>query len=205
MAIQRSTLLALTVSVCSLCVGVPALAAAPGLHSGKYEALMLAVTPEHQVEGFYSEQMGEGVSRCAFYLQGNVERASTATLATWMDENYPGRLEANADGVSLTIEKGQEHPGCINVMMPEIATGLDLTLTANKQWIGLVIVSADKAYLQKQPDAKAGHRAYIVKNDVVGVLAFKKGWAQVEFINAQDRSFTGWISQDQYARLKPKS
>jgi hypothetical protein len=35
---------------------------------------------------------------------------------------------------------------------------------------------------------------------VVGVLAFKNGWAQVEFVNAQDRSFTGWISLDQYAR-----
>jgi hypothetical protein len=32
-------------------------------------------------------------------------------------------------------------------------------------------------------------------------LAFKDGAAQVEFINADNRSFTGWISQDQYARL----
>lgn len=38
---------------------------------GKYEGLMLAVTPEHQVEGFYAEELGEGVTRgCAFYLQG---------------------------------------------------------------------------------------------------------------------------------------
>ncbi|WP_339418762.1 MULTISPECIES: hypothetical protein [unclassified Pseudomonas] len=93
------------------------------------------------------------------------------------------------------------HPGCLNVLMPEIATGLDLTQTANKKWIGLAKVSADKAYLLNTPSAKAAKRPYIVKNDVVGVLAFKHGWAQVEFINAQTRSFTGWISQDQYSRL----
>ena len=67
-------------------------------------------------------------------------------------------------------------------------------------------VSADKAYLLKTPGAKTAKRPYIVKRDVVGVLAFKDGWAQVEFINADDRSFTGWISQDQYSRLAaPKS
>ena len=103
--------------------------------------------------------------------------------------------------VTLTVAQGRQHPGCINVLMPEIATGLELSQTASKQWIGLVTVSADKAYLLKTPGAKAAKRPYIVKHDVVGVLAFKDGWAQVEFINADDRSFTGWISQAQYARL----
>lgn len=177
--------------------------AGPGaLHSGKYEGLMLAVTPEHQVEGYYAEALGEGVTRsCAFYLQGK-----PAALTTWLNDAYPGSLTPSSDGVTLTVEQGREHPGCMNVLMPEIATGLDLTQTANKQWIGLVTVSADKAYLLKTPAAKPSKRPYIVKNDVVGVLAFKGGWAQVEFINADDRSFTGWISQDQYTRLAaPKS
>ena len=158
---------------------------------------MLAVTPDHKVEGFYSESMGEGVTRsCAFYLQGKPD-----TLTTWFDDAYAGSVAPSSDGVTLTVEQGRQHPGCINVLMPEIATGLDLTQTANKKWIGLVTVSADKAYLLKTPVTKAAKRPYIVKNDVVGVLAFKDGWAQVEFINADDRSFTGWISQDQYRRL----
>ena len=146
--------------------------------------------------------MGEGVTRrCAFYLQGKPE-----ALTTWLDDAFPGSVTASSDGVTLSVERGREHPGCINVLMPEIATGLDLTQTASKNWIGLVTVSADKAYLQKTPGAKAIKRPYIVKDDVVGVLAFKEGWAQVEFINVQDRSFIGWISQDQYARLSaPKN
>lgn len=189
----------LAMSVLSLCVVAPAFAGAPALHSGKYEGLMLAVTPQHQVEGFYAEELGEGVTRsCAFYLQGDAK-----ALTTWLDDAYPGSVTASSDGVTLTVEQGRQHPGCMSVLMPEIATGLDLTQTANKQWIGLVTVSADKAYLLKTPGAKAAKRPYIVKEDVVGVLAYKDGWAQVEFINAQNRSFTGWISEDQYARLAP--
>ena len=187
----------LAIGVLSLCAVGPALAGSAALHSGKYEGLMLAVTPEHQVEGFYTESMGEGVTRsCAFYLQGKPD-----ALTTWLDDAYPGSVAPSSDGVTLTVEEGRQHPGCINVLMPEIATGLDLTQTASKKWIGLVTVSADKAYLQKTPGAKAAKRPYIVKNDVVGVLAFKDGWAQVEFINAEDRSFKGWITQDQYSRL----
>jgi len=187
----------LAMSVLSLCALVPALAGAAELHSGKYEGLMLAVTPEHQVEGYYAEELGEGVTRsCTFYLQGQPE-----ALTTWLDKAYPGSVAASSDGVTLTVEQGREHPGCISVLMPEIATGLDLAQTASKQWIGLVTVTADKAYLLKKPGAEAAKRAYIVKDDVVGVLAFKDGWAKVEFTNAKDHTYTGWISQDQYARL----
>lgn len=125
----------------------PAFAGSAALHSGKYEGLMLAVTPANQVEGFYSEAMGEGVSRrCTFYLQGKPE-----ALTTWLDAAYPGSVAVASDGVVLTVEQGRQHPGCINVLMPEIATGLDLTQTASKKWIGLVTVSADKAYLLKTP------------------------------------------------------
>lgn len=185
------------VVVLSLCAVVSAAAGAGELHSGKYEALMLAVTPEHQVEGYYAETLGEGVTRsCAFYLQGQPE-----ALTTWLDNAYPGSVVPSSGGVTLTVEQGREHPGCLSVLMPEIATGLELTETANTQWIGLVTVSADKAYLLDEPDADAAKRPYIVKDDVVGVLAFKDGWAKVEFTNAKDHTYTGWISQDQYARL----
>ncbi|MBJ2179004.1 hypothetical protein JC795_12455 [Pseudomonas veronii] len=192
----------LAMGVLSWCAVAPVFAGSAVLHSGKYEGLMLAVTPEHQVEGFYAEELGEGVTRgCAFYLQGQPD-----ALTTWLYDAYPGSVAPSSDGVTLTVEQGRQHPGCISVLMPEITTGLDLSQTANKPWIGLVTVSADKAYLLKTPRAKAAKRAYIVKGDVVGVLAFKDGWAQVEFVNAQDRSFIGWISQDQYARLAaPKS
>lgn len=192
----------LVAAAMSCCVGTPAFAVDLALHSGKYEQLMLAVTPEHQIEGFYAEERGDGPTfSCAFYLQGKVGSGKDVSVSTWLDEVYPGTVKPSADGVTLTVEQGQQHPGCMNVLMPEIATGLELTQTASKKWIGLVTVSADKAWLQKTPGAKDTRGPYIVKGDVVGVLAFKNGAAQVEFINARSRSFTGWISQEQYARL----
>lgn len=192
----------LAIGVLSLCAVAPVFADATALHSGKYEGLMLAVTPQHQVEGYYAEELGEGVTRsCAFYLQGPPE-----ALTTWLDEAYPGSVAPSSDGVILTVEQGRQHPGCLSVLMPEIATGLDLTQTASNPWIGLVTVSAEKASLLEKPGETAGKHPYIVKDDVVGVLAFKDGWAQVEFTNAKDHTFTGWISQDQYSRLSaPKN
>ena len=110
----------LAVGVLSLCAAAPVLAGSPALHSGKYEGLMLAVTPEHQVEGYYAEEMGEGVTRsCTFYLQGK-----PSALTTWNDTAYPGSVAPSSDGVTLTVAEGRQHPGCLNVLMPEIATGL---------------------------------------------------------------------------------
>lgn len=185
-----------------LCSALPALAGAPVLKSGQYESLMLAVTPEHQVEGYYSEELGQGVTRhCTFYLKGKVEDAAATPITTWLDEAYPGSVAPVADGVTLTVERGREHPGCPSVLMPEITTGLELSQTASKPWIGLVTISADKAYLLKTAGGKTTKRPYIVKEDVVGVLAYKDGWARVEFINQDDRSFIGWIREGQYSRL----
>ncbi len=192
----------LAAGVTSLYFITPAFAEGSALHSGKYEQLMLAVTPEHQIEGFYAESRGEGTTfSCAFYLQGKVDTGKRAALATWFHDVYPGSVTSSADGVILKIEQGKQHPGCMNVLMPDIATGMELTQTASKQWISLVTVVADKAWLQKSADLNATQGPYVVKGDVVGVLAFTKGGAQVEFINANGRSFIGWINQGQYARL----
>ncbi|MDN5597722.1 MAG: hypothetical protein L0G75_12850, partial [Pseudomonas sp.] len=93
----------LAMGVLSWCAVAPALAGSAALHSGKYEGLMLAVTPGHQVEGFYQESMGEGVARgCTFYLQGKPE-----ALTTWRDAAYPGSLAAAPDGVTLTVAQGR--------------------------------------------------------------------------------------------------
>lgn len=177
---------------------------AANVEAGRYDALMLAVTPDHQVEGYYLEELGEGVSRrCTFYLQGPVTDGKPAPITTWRKQAFAGTLAASDYGVVLTVAQGRDHPGCMSVMAPQITSGLELGRIESKPWIGLVSVSADKAYLQKSAGAKATKRPYIVKNDVVGVLAYKDGWARVEYVNADDRSFTGWIRQDQYSRLTP--
>ncbi|MFJ4345442.1 hypothetical protein [Pseudomonas sp. NPDC089401] len=187
----------------SLSVAVPVFAAGTAIKSGWYEALMLAVTPDHQVEGYYSEERGEGVTfHCAFFLQGQVADAAKTPVKTWSSEVFPGSVAATADGVMLTIKRGTEHDGCMNVMFPGIADGLELGRLASKPWIGLLTLSADKAYLQKRAGGQAVKGPYIVKNDVVGVLVYKDGWAQVEYMNTDARFFKGWVRQDQFSRLQ---
>lgn len=187
----------------SLGLAAPVFAAGSTLASGQYETLMLAVTPEHTVEGYYFEEMGMGVTRkCAFFLQGRVGSATKTPVTTWSGPVFAGSVTPSSDGVTLVVERGTEHLGCMSVMYPDIDKGLDLTRTASKHWIGLLTISADKAYLQKSMGGTATKGPYIVARNVVAVLAYKEGWAQVEYINADAKSFIGWIRQDQYRHLK---
>ena len=182
----------------------PLFAAGNTIVPGRYDAMLLAVTPDHQVQGYYREELGEGVSRrCDFYLQGPIDGAMPAHITTWRTEALPGSLAASDNGVVLTIERGLDHPGCMSVLGPEIATGFDLQRIDKRAWIGLVSISADKAYLLKNPGSSTSKRPYIIKNDVVGVLEYKDGWARVEYVNGDDRSFKGWIRADQFAKLVP--
>ncbi|HYQ23809.1 MAG TPA: hypothetical protein VER16_10435 [Stenotrophomonas sp.] len=187
----------------SLGVAAPACAAGSAPVSGQYETLMLAVTPEHTVEGYYFEELGEGVTRkCAFFLQGRIGTAAATKVTTWSGPVFPGSVTPTADGVNLVVERGTEHLGCGSVMYPDIDKGLDLARTADRKWIGLLTVSAEKAYLQKARGGTAAKGPYIVARNVVAVLAYQDGWAQVEYINADAKSFIGWIRDDQYQHLK---
>jgi len=165
----------------SLSIAAPAFAGSAAIKSGWYETLMLAVTPDHQVEGYYAEERGEGVTfHCAFFLHGQIAGAAKTPVKTWSSEVFPGSVAAAADGVLLTIKRGTEHDGCMNVMFPGIADGQALSRLSSKPWIGLLTISADKVYLQRKAGDLAGKGPYIVKNDVVAMLAYKDGWAQVE-------------------------
>jgi len=174
------------------------------LSPGQYEGLMVAITPDHKVEGYFSEEIGEGVSRrCAFYFQGQLDDATPMRVTTWSRRAFPGSVAATADGVELRVPKGQEHPGCGSVLGPMISTGLALSRTASKRWVGLATVSVERAYLQKNLGEHGSTGPYIIKGDVVGLLAYQRGWAHVEFTGNDERSHIGWIRQDQLNPLKP--
>ena len=186
-------------------LGLPASAQAklPSLHSGKYESLMLAISPDDRVDGYFSEQSGDAF-HCSFYLKGKIGPAGLIQVQTWADSQplRPGVIDLTGGSVTLVIPGAREYAGCANVLMPEIETGIEYTQTRKADWIGLVTISAEKALLQATPEAKAKHKAYVVKGDVVGILGYQDGWAQVEFISDQDRSFKGWINQAQYRAIE---
>lgn len=183
-------------------------AAAQGLESGIYEQLLLAVTADHQVKGFYQEDMGTGVTRsCAFVFTGSISAPDRpAGIISWSSSSLPGTVNADSDGLVLTIPHGQQHDGCVNVMTPDIDTGLTLTKTEAEHWVDLVRISGDKAPLLTSPDAAAKHHGYVVKDNVVAVSAYRDGWAEVVYTAPDGRHFTGWIAKNQYQALQaPKS
>lgn len=194
---MRNIVLALTLSVSTAPF-------AATLQSGVYEELQLAVSPSGEVTGYYSETMGVGVTRnCAFALAGKVSPTGAAEISSWSSDVLPGHLSATADGVALAIPNGQSHDGCMNVMVPQINEGIALSKTQSTQWISLAEVVDDRVYLSSTPDASTRRKAWIVKDDVVGVLKTGQGWTQIQFISEAGKSTTGWVNSTSIKPLTP--
>lgn len=161
--------------------------------AGQYEGLMVAVSPQGAVTGHYVEEQGEGVvKRCAFSLSGQLAAGGEAAIRSWSSVQLPGRLKFDKEGVTLTLPEGTQHDGCGLVLMPQIATGLALDLVAPAGWTALHHITADKAPFFDTPQSAKPRRAYVVKGDVVGVLAEQDGWVRVEY-PAKGKRVAGWL------------
>ena len=185
-------------------LAAPALvsAQAAGLASGVYEGLMLAVAPDGHLSGFYREEQGEGVvKRCTFYLVGQSVDGQ-AQIQTWSDQGLPGRLTSQGASVTLTIPRGREHAGCGLVLMPEVATGLRLDRVATAQWSELRSIATERADLFKDAGGATRLRAYLVKGDVVGVVAEQVDWVKIEYVSGTHRT-RGWIRAVDCSKLVP--
>lgn len=162
------------------------------LKSGVYEGLMLAVNKNGDVTGYFNEKQGQGVEKgCSFYLRGT-HAAGQVNVVTWQENKLPGILTAAADGVVLHIPNGRSHPGCQSVLLPQIDKGLAFDLTAAAAWDELRVVQSAKANLYKEPDQAKKMKSYLVRGDVVGVLANKDGWFSIEY-RADTKKISAWV------------
>ncbi|MCL2891545.1 hypothetical protein [Brenneria tiliae] len=179
-------------------------ALAKPLLSGVYENLFLAVSPLGAITGYYHEEMGEGTTRsCEFALTGQASKDGYSEIISWSDAIRPGTLKTSQDGITLTVPQGQQHAGCINVMMPQIDSGLDLEKNFDTHWIQLVQITDNKAILHIDPKETANPHGYVVKNDVVGIITQQSGWSLVEYISDERKSTRGWIEDKQFKTLTP--
>ncbi len=92
----------------------------------------------------------------------------------------------------MHLPNGRSHPGCQSVLLPQIDQGLTFDLTAAARWQELSFVQSAKAYLYKEPDEAKKMKSYLVKGDVVGVLAYKGGWVSVEY-NTGVKKLRAWV------------
>jgi len=174
---------------------------AGNINSGKYESIMLAITPDKTLQGYYSETMPDDVPKsCQFYFEGKIIDTSKIKIDTWSEEIFPGTAKIENNKITLSIPEARNHPGCMNLLAPDIVTGIDYELISSKKWIELVSITDDKAYLLPTPDSSK-QKVYVVKGNIVGVLNYKDDWANIEYISDSNKSYKGWIKKSQYQNI----
>lgn len=170
--------------------------------SGQYEFIKIAVTPDNRIEGFYFEEMGEGVvRRCDFLFEGKISDQGKTPIKTYSSEIIEGMLDHSKD--SMLLEVAADHPGCGSVSASEAVYGLDVALLEPKNWIGIGVTKDEKVYLKASLlDEKEG-KVYIVKDDPFGIIEVKDEYSHIEYINPNtNKSYKGWIKNSSYMSVK---
>lgn len=169
--------------------------------SGVYENLLLAVSSDGAVTGYYREAQGEGVVKtCAFMFKGEA-RTDVANILIGEDESFTGKIHAETDGINLKIAKGRELPGCGLVLMPEIAEGLSYDLITKVSWSELRTITSEKSYFYSEPKVDKQLKSYLVKGDVVGVVTKEGDWLQVDYYSDGGKMSRRWINNKETTSL----
>lgn len=188
----------ITVSLASL---TNACAKPVAFEPGVYENLLLAANSDGVVTGYYREAQGEGVVKtCAFTFKGETD-SDKANIVVGADESFPGEIQAETEGINLKIEKGRELPGCGLVLMPEIADGLSYDLITKASWSELRTIISEKSYFYSEPKVDKKLKSYLVKGDVVGVVAKEGDWLQIDYYSDSGKISRRWINNKEAASL----
>jgi hypothetical protein len=185
-----------------------ALAVAPGLHSGIYENLLMAVNVSGAVQGVYGSSNGQGVAEtCVIYFTGTANGESTIPLKTWDFETkfLPGTLAPDDPDVDLSIPDSANYGGCGMAPAPNDPQGTPLSLIRATDWLAHEQDQPAKAYLHAAPADGKTPRGYVIKGDIVGLLGTANGWLHVEYIPPADltKSVKGWIAVSEATLLAP--
>jgi hypothetical protein len=180
----------------------PAIAAAapPAIASGAYDnTLLIGVNPATGVvSGYFDMTQGEQPSfSCIFYLRGRIAGDAAAVDTFFPDDPtgdlIRGTLRPQGPG-RVRLSLPSEHGGCANVwQFADKTQPADFELQSARPWISVRVVKAAKAYFYPSPSAVHG-KAYVVKEDAVGVRAVQPGWVQADFVGAA-RTSSGWLRE----------
>jgi len=191
----------------------PPRAEARPLRPGAYGGLLLGYDPSTQVVSGYF-QTGTGLSdpanadsgpqfSCIFYLKGKY-LGDQATIETYdpgtpRDDLIRGTLTVRKDG-SVKISLPEDHGGC--AMAWSFAEDSPLTtfnLDAARPWTQIRVVRSKRAYFYDAPDRPAHRKAYLVRDDGVGVVGSAKGWLRVEYPSPDEKNAQakriGWMRE----------
>jgi hypothetical protein len=183
--------------------------------SGLYDSLLIGVDKEKgELTGFYEdgtgwdEQLKAPKFSCIFYIYGKLQ-GDAYQITTW----YPGEDKYIKGELKFVLREGrkeidvklvEEHGGCWNVQpFAEKGRPATMSLTEHGDWIGVKVVSANKAFFHNGPDAQMKGRSYVVKNDPVRVLKIQPGWVEAEY--GGKKTVRGWIKESDLFSSHPNA
>lgn len=167
---------------------------------GVYESLLLAVNPNGAITGYYREAQGEGVVKtCAFTFKGEAH-VGIANIFVGA-ESFPGKIQAETDGINLKIPKGRELPGCGLILMPEISEGLSYDLITKAPWKDLRNITSEKSYFHSEPKFDKKLKSYLVRGDVIGVVREEGDWLQIDYYSDSGNMSRRWINSKETSLL----
>jgi hypothetical protein len=198
----RSLALAVMLAACGC--AQPADASPAALGSGFYEGFVLAVSPGGRVVGHFDMEQGLGViKRCTFDFVGQAS-GNRATIRTIRTPSLNGRITADTAGdVIFSMAHVRDLPGCGLIVPPEAeAAGTQLSRIRPGNWTELARVTGARVAFKATPRGRAGRR-YVVKGDVVGILARRGNQLQIVYPSERDTWPQGWVSAADLAPLAP--
>jgi hypothetical protein len=199
---MRAELLGVTAVMITIGGCTQPLDAAP-LRSGFYEGFVLAVSPAGQVTGHFDMEQGEvPTKRCRFDFVGQVRKGS-AEIRTLDSPNLRGTITGStAEDVTFSMPGVNDLPGCGLVLPPEAETGIELGRIRPGDWTDLAVVKSARVAFKPAPGGSPG-RAYVVKGDVLGILARQGSQVQVVYPSERDHWAQGWVSASDLTPLAP--
>ena len=199
---MENKLIKLSLAIIVLTSMADAFAEATHFEPGIYENLLLAVNSNGSVTGYYHEAQGEGaVKTCAFSFKGEA-KSGVANILVGGDKSFSGEIKAGTDAVNLKITRGREIPGCGLLLMPEIESGLSFDLITKAPWIELRKISSEKSNFYSEPNSDKQLKSYLVKGDVVGVVASQGDWLQIDYYPSSGKISHRWIRNQDTANLQ---
>lgn len=169
--------------------------AANNLTSGIYEQIFLAAKPNGDFVGYYRDSMGSAKVDCRFFFDGHYS-SSPASIISWSDSfNTKGSIAPTADGVLFSVDGGDGHPGCSNLLPPDVTkgSGSKYSKTSIRAWTSLKVISSKRAYIYNSPNSGTVTKKYLIMDDVIGILSRKDDWYEFEFVGENAKTTKGWL------------
>jgi hypothetical protein len=191
------------------------LAAGQSIVSGEYEDLVIGVSKDEGLTGYFSQGTGDdgrGNPRftCTFLIKGNSDDGGRYEIKTWHpafpEDVVAGEMTlSQAEGrTAVTLRLFGEHGGCWNVApMLKEDEGVEFELTKRGDWDTIRMISASRSYFHASADAKSRGRSYVVKNDPVRVLRASGDFVEAIFVASGGKTSQGWLPAKDLYPMEP--